>query len=500
MLLMDEFAKANCEVIFLSHHGLPDNPETNLLLQVQGVIAEYERSKILERTRRGRRYAASIGKLSVFSGAPYGYRYITKEQGGGQASWEINPVESEHVRLMFHLVGEQQQSLSVVCRELNQREIRTQRGNAKWCSSTIRGILRNPAYYGNAIYGKVQLSERKPGKRRRRGDPAVPSRSKVAVATEADKQISIPVPAIISRGLYDQVGKQMDANLKRKREHLGGPKYLLSGLLVCGHCGCAYCGQRQRDGKHSYYRCIGREKRRMGGQACPNSNVRGEALESLVWNEVCEVLREPERLALELERRQGEQTTSSQEEQIKVTQKRVEELSLRIERLIDAYTEGLLDPTQFKSRIERLRRQHDQEASALASQRGEYQTGTVNEAIKSLEHLASRVELGLETADPTIRRELLNLLIDRVEIHRSNLRIVYKIPAIQPAGRETQKKSRQHCSRRRDESPTKIFSVGDDFGSENRPLFPCSEKQLEIKRCAVAPQSSGADWQLCKPR
>jgi len=66
---------------------------------MQGMIAEYEREKSLERTRRGRRFAATSGRVSVFSGEPYGYRYLSRSAGGGQAAWEINPAESEAVKL-----------------------------------------------------------------------------------------------------------------------------------------------------------------------------------------------------------------------------------------------------------------------------------------------------------------------------------------------------------------------------------------------------------------
>jgi site-specific DNA recombinase len=57
VLLIDELKKAGIQVVFLNH-ALGDSPEDELLLQVQGVVAEYERAKILERGRRGKRHAA----------------------------------------------------------------------------------------------------------------------------------------------------------------------------------------------------------------------------------------------------------------------------------------------------------------------------------------------------------------------------------------------------------------------------------------------------------
>jgi site-specific DNA recombinase len=71
-LLVDELQRAGVAIVFLNH-PLGASPEDDLLLQVQGMVAEYERAKILERSRRGKRHAAHAGSVTVLSGAPYGY-------------------------------------------------------------------------------------------------------------------------------------------------------------------------------------------------------------------------------------------------------------------------------------------------------------------------------------------------------------------------------------------------------------------------------------------
>lgn len=103
-----------------------------------------------------------------------------------------------------------------------------------WDRSTIRGILINPAYCGEARYGKERLTARKPGRRAKRGDPAVPRQAKVAVATPLAEQIMIPVPALIRKSIFEEVRERMEDNGKRQRERENGPKHLLSGLLICG--------------------------------------------------------------------------------------------------------------------------------------------------------------------------------------------------------------------------------------------------------------------------
>src|SRR5229473_5263302 len=88
VLLIDEFQRHGVEVIFLNRE-LGRSPEDDLLLQVQGMMAEYERAKIMERHRRGKRHAAQAGAVNVLSGAPYGYRYVSKPEGAGQARYDI---------------------------------------------------------------------------------------------------------------------------------------------------------------------------------------------------------------------------------------------------------------------------------------------------------------------------------------------------------------------------------------------------------------------------
>ena len=82
VLLLEEFARAGTQVLFLNR-PIGDTPEDSLLLQLQGMFAEYERAKVLERSRRGKRYRAQMGAVSVLSRAPFGYRYITGRRAEG---------------------------------------------------------------------------------------------------------------------------------------------------------------------------------------------------------------------------------------------------------------------------------------------------------------------------------------------------------------------------------------------------------------------------------
>ena len=117
VLLIDEWRRASVEIVFLNR-SLGQSPEDDLLLQVQGIVSEYERAKIMERSRRGKKHAAQRGSLNVMSNAPYGYCYITVHDGKGQARFEPIPEQADVIKDIFTWVGRERCTLGEVCRRL----------------------------------------------------------------------------------------------------------------------------------------------------------------------------------------------------------------------------------------------------------------------------------------------------------------------------------------------------------------------------------------------
>src|SRR6202162_1142973 len=161
VLLVEEFRRSGAEVVFLNR-SIGGSAEDDLLLQVQGVIAEYERAKILERGRRGRRHAAQSGSVSALTGAPFGYRYVSRTQGGGVARFEVVEDEAHIVRLIFAWVSLDRLSMREVCLRWHQMGCQTRRGSTDWYASTIHGMLDNPAYVGRAAFGRARFLPPRP--------------------------------------------------------------------------------------------------------------------------------------------------------------------------------------------------------------------------------------------------------------------------------------------------------------------------------------------------
>jgi site-specific DNA recombinase len=434
VLLVEELQRHGVEIVFLNH-DIGRSPEDNLLLQVQGMMAEYERAKILERSRRGKRHAARAGVVNVLSGAPYGYRYIGKYEGNGQARYEVNEVQAEVVRQIFRWIALERCSIGAVCRQLKQQGVPSPRGKEFWDRTTVWGILRNCAYIGQAHFGKTRVGPLRPRLRAQRGKPVQSRRSSSIYDTAADEQIAIAVPALVDEAIFTAAAGQLAENRQRRRESLRGGRYLLQGLLVCGKCGYAYYGKplsrsackgKSRD--YAYYRCVGSDAYRFGGQRlCANKQCRTDMLDRVVWEDVSALLADPERVRHEYEqrlrgsRRKRNRPTDQLERLIAGVRR-------GISRLIDAYQDGHVDREEFEPRIRSAKQRLAKlEAEAKANSESDAEQQNLQAALDQLQSFAARIRDGLKDADWHLRREIMRALIQKVEIGEEAICVVYKV-------------------------------------------------------------------------
>ena len=239
VLLIEEFARQGVETTFVKAPRA-ETPEDQLVVQFQGMIAEYERAQIAERSRRGKRHHARAGSVNVLSGAPYGYRYVRKTEAAG-AYYEIIEAEAGVVRLIYEAYTTQGLSINAIARLLNVREIRTRKRISQWERSTVWAILRNPAYKGLACYGKTEARPRQRITRplRRRGGFA--ARDSANHERPREDWIEIPVPPLVSAESFDLAQELL---VRNKRIRDGAP----SSRACCRACWCA---------RAAVMRCIG---------------------------------------------------------------------------------------------------------------------------------------------------------------------------------------------------------------------------------------------------
>lgn len=458
VVLVEELQHWGVELVFLNQK-MGDTPEEQLLLQVQGMIAEYERAKIGERTRRGRRHAAQCGAVSVLGKAPFGYRYVSKQAAGGAAYYEIVPEAAAVVRQVFQWIARDRLSIGEVCRRLSAQGIKTAKGQAHWQTRTVWGMLKNPAYKGAAMFGKTRVAERRPRVRPSRNQSAVPRRARASYPTLPDEQVTITVPAIVTSDVFEAVQEQLAENRHRHREQCDGRHYFLQGLLQCGCCRHAYYGKpaggRNRDGgrRYGYYRCLGTDAYRFGGERiCSNKAVRVERLDDAVWKDVAKLLRDPAMLRAEFERRlQTPVDNTAEHEQLVRQQQSVQR---GIARLIDAYETGVLDKAEFQPRLSKAKSRLKQITKQLAiAAEHASQAAELKHAFTHLDEFCVQVREGLSLADTEIRRQIIRTLVKVITIEADQVRITYRINPRPFRNGPARGQILQHRERRHDAAP-----------------------------------------------
>ncbi|GFR32518.1 uncharacterized protein YlbG [Trichonephila clavata] len=427
MILLEEFQKAGAEAVFLNYE-INDNPESQLLLQMQGMIAEYERAKIMERSRRGKIYAANKGCVSVMGGAPYGYRYIDKCTGVGQALFEINEEEADVVRKVFLWVGRERASIGEVCRRLNTMSIITRTGKKCWDRSVIWGMLKNPAYKGQAAFGKTKVGVKLQHIRPQRHSCEQPKDNYSIYPVEKANWIYVKVPNIVNEDVFDIVQEQLAENRKIARTRERGAKYLLQGLIVCKCCRYAYYGSPVRNKRgekvdhYAYYRCIGRDSYRFGGnKICDNKHIRTDALETAVWEEVKHLLKNPNRILEEYKRKLSEFKRSSWDKKSDLLEKQENKLQRGIARLIDSYAQEYISQEEFEPRVKAMKQSLkaiEEEKKRIFDQKKLKQELTL--VVTNLEDFSSNITSNLDNADWITKRDIIRTLVKRIEINLEN--------------------------------------------------------------------------------
>jgi site-specific DNA recombinase len=355
ILLMEEFARNGVETRFVkAPQG--GTPEDQLLLQFQGMIAEYERAQILERSRRGKRYRAKSGDVSVLSNAPYGYQYV-KETDEAPAAYRVIEAEARVVRRVYEMYTSGGLSIGEITRRLNEKGTPTRKKSSRWERSVVWGVLRNPAYRGMAAFGKTRVSSRERITRaqRRRGVRA--SSETAGHQRPREEWIEIPVPPLVTEDVFALAQERLQENKIKSKRRTITPS-VVQGLVSCQKCGYAFSrtSTQTSSRKIHYYKCIGSDAwRKLGGTVCDNRRfVRQDLLDDIVWTEVVRLLENPTLIQHEIDRRleaaRSSDPTKKHEQDLQRELKRVVNSA---DRLLNAYQEQLLSIEQLRGELSR---------------------------------------------------------------------------------------------------------------------------------------------------
>ena len=431
-LLIEELARCGIRVEFVNGPR-GDSPEDQLLVQFQGIFAEYEKAQLAERYRRGKAYRARSGSVNVLSGAPFGYRYLRKTPQSA-ARYEIIEHEAALVRELFRRYADDGATIADLARWLAAAGAVTRTGKHRWDRSVIWGMLRNPAYAGRAVFGKTQAIHAQPGLNRiARLQGRTTPRPVKTVDRPREEWTEIPVPAIVDEDTFAR-GQQRLADNKKFATRGSKAPSLLQGLAACSACGYGYYRSHTTTtagNKIYYYRCLGSDNYRYeGGRVCGNKPVRADYLDTVVWDHITGLLADPALIRAEIGRRLEQARTSDP-----VTRQRTQtELALAkaatsITAMIQAFSEQLITIDELRARMPDLRAREQNlrgQLGALDAQAAD--RDAYLKLADNLEGFLARLRGSAGTATTDDRRRVLRLLVKDVLIGPEKITIRHRIP------------------------------------------------------------------------
>ena len=336
VILVEELTEAGVEVIFLTG-AVSDTAEGKFQLHIHGAMAEYERTKISERTRRGKLYWAKQGFLPVRI-EPFGFSYIPRN-GRIRATLGINEYNAQAVRNIYGWFIEDGLTLRGIATRLQDEGILTATKSNRWYPSVIRRIISNSANKGELLY---QRTERVKGEHGRR--------TKTKLRPESE-WITIPVPRIVTDSIWDRAQAKLQENKVLSKRNVKR-NYLLRGLIFCPECGSKLAGKARYEKR--FYRCNNVDKI-VGSRVCTGSYIPAGQVEQAVWAAVSDSLKNPALLA---EQYRKQLADSSAVDEFELNKKQVALALKRVlvqeDRMTDAYRNEAIDLDRYKSEMNQL--------------------------------------------------------------------------------------------------------------------------------------------------
>lgn len=436
-----------------------DTDEGKLQKGIMSDIAEYEKAKILERFKRGKRGKARAGFAVVAARPPYGYQIKSEPH----KSWLlVDDDEAVTVRLVYQwfIFGEpeltpvKRHPLSlraiatklsanhVVTRGDGQAHVAKKNGHGVWAAAMIRHILSNETYTGTWHYGKTkmmgeaELSSLGDNKRLKTlRDPERKERIKkttkgktsldsIQAPAPRENWQAVAVPAIIDGQIFEMAQQRLALNREQATRNVKR-EYLMGRRIRCAKCGHSMVGRTRRE-KNQYYYCNGREK--LGGQ-CDVMPVRCDVVDSTVWAWVKATMQNPEHLAAGLrgERAQGERVNLAIQDRLQLVNNTLAETSSQLAKLLDVYLAGGFPKELLAERrgaLERRRADLEQDRQQLLGHLS--QVIWTEDKIQEVEAAVLEISDGLDAATFQDKLRYLDLLDVRSQYAlEGDSRVVY---------------------------------------------------------------------------
>lgn len=356
-LIEDVFGVNDTNFVSLNENFDTSTPFGKAMIGILAVFAQLEREQIKERMAMGKIGRAKSGKAMGWRWAPFGYRYV-------DSNYEVVELEAQIVKQIFddYLAG-----ISITKLKDKMNDEGHIAKEIPWSYRTIRQTLDNPTYAGYTKYK----------------DQVFPGNHE----------------AIVSKEVFDEVQKQLVVRQKEAYAKNNNPrpfqaKYLVSGLVRCGHCGSAlglHQYAKKKDGTRTkIYKCHSRSKKKHSTMAkadyCPSCDYQKEELEEAVLSEI-------EKLRLDPSLMKSYSTIPEIDDTPLI--KRIEELDRKLEKLVNLYLDETLPLDVLNERKETIQKEKkaiEQKLSKEDTKKPELEKGEALGILKGLKGSILRLD------------------------------------------------------------------------------------------------------------
>jgi len=391
-----------------------NGPMDNLMINVLGSFAEFERAIIADRLRRGKIHKVKVRGQFLGHIPAYGYDYIhlnknTREQG----VLKINENENKIVKMIFHWVGHENISGREVVRRLTEMKIPTRKGKNIWGKSTVLRILKNENYLGHFFYNRVEsvLTDKHHSVEKYRKNLKTGRRFR-----PRSEWINLRLPhlRIIDDETFLAVQNQLKKNLIFSKRNTKAEYLLGGGMLKCGKCGSSYYGNT--NGNQRFYRDGNRWLRFPFRKNCNSPSISVNKIEPLVWNEISQLFSRPSFLIKQLEKNKDLlENQPNNSDELNILENRLNALKTEEERLISGYQKGIFNDEDIKNHLTNIKNDKIAIIDKINISKNQGDNSSGNKIIpKDLKILCSLIRKKLPKLDFEEKQKLFRLLVKEV--------------------------------------------------------------------------------------
>lgn len=386
-LIEDVFSTNNISFVSINENFDTSTPFGKAMIGILAVFAQLEREQIKERMVMGKVGRAKSGKAMSWSRVPFGYTYEND-------TYKIDPIQSEIVEQIFstYLGG---MSITKLRDKLNTEGHIGK--DVDWSYRTLRKVLDNPIYAGfNRYYDQLFEGNHEP---------------------------------IISKDMFDKVKNELVVRQQEAYEKNNNPrpfqaKYLLSGLLKCGVCGCNFSvnmyAPRKDGSRHKYYKCYSRIKQnraftnKQHPEGCDSPNYPLSELESYVLSSIERFRVNPSEI--------DKLSSGATEVDLSAYEKQIKKLDDSLKKIVELYIDGGVPKEVLDSKRAKIQ----QEKNALEKRIEGLESNKTELSAKEGKRILANVTTDIREISYEEQKVIVRNLISKVYVYPNKINITWK--------------------------------------------------------------------------